>query len=220
MKLILSVLLLLAFCGFSIAQTGQVPIVSREFGYKDWTYKNLVGGGETNLRKFAAGKKLVIVVYWMAWCPDWKRDIAFVQQLHDKYADQGLGIIGVGEYDTLENMRRHVSQYELKMPMVYESDSRDARDKTVHYAQRREAGDLRRWGTPLYIFLEPEKLEPEGEIIANKTDLVIGELLREQTENYIREKLGLAGDAASAVRRKGEIEVCEPEAAATTFKRP
>ncbi|HMO80722.1 MAG TPA: redoxin domain-containing protein [Pyrinomonadaceae bacterium] len=196
MKSLFLIALILVSFGLAAAQTGQVPIVSREFGYQDWTHKNLEGEGKTNLREFAAGKKLVMVVYWMAWCPDWRLDASFVQQLHEKYGDKGLGIIGVGQYDTLGNMRAHVSRFGLTFPMVYESDSRAARDQTQHYRQRREAGDTRIWGTPLYVFLEPKALEPKSEVLSRNTDLVIGELRREDTERYIREKLGLADDAA------------------------
>jgi hypothetical protein len=42
-------------------------------------------GAETNLRKFTAGKKLVMVVYFAPWCPNWKHDAKFVESMYEKY---------------------------------------------------------------------------------------------------------------------------------------
>src|SRR5688572_287411 len=102
MKYILALVLTLAFAGLAIAQTEQSPIRDQPIAYKDWTLKNVKGGGETNLRSFAKGKKLVMVVYWAPWCPNWRHDLAFVQELHNEYASAGLAIIGVGEYDPVD----------------------------------------------------------------------------------------------------------------------
>ncbi len=191
MKLFTAIFLTLAFAFSAFAQNEQAPITKKEFGYKDWTYKNLNGDGETNLRKFSQGKKLVMVVHWAPWCPNWRHDVQFVRDLHQKYGDEGLSIIGVGEYDSVAKMKAHAEQYKLEFPLVYSGSVPADREKSVHYDQRRANGDTRRWGTPWYIFLESTTLTKEGETLANSVDLVNGELIKGDAEKYIRIKLGL-----------------------------
>ena len=194
MRFLPSLLLLFALTGLAVGQNEQSPITEKPFAYRDWTYKNLKSGGETNLREFAKGKKLVLVVYWAPWCPNWKHDVAFVQSLHEKYKDAGLGIIGVGEYDSTGKMKDFTDQYKITFPSVYESENSSARLTTVHYAQRTEAGDTRKWGSPWYVFLDPAALEQTGEL-TRKTTVVNGELIKQDAEKYIQQKLSGSGTA-------------------------
>ncbi len=220
MKFIFALILVISGFTFALAQNEQSPLVEKEIGYKDWTYKNLKGGGETNLREFAKGKKLVMVVYWAPWCPNWKHDVGFVQELHQKYLKDGLAVIGVGEYDPVDRMKQNYEQNNLTFPSVYESAASSERVNTVHYAQRAAAGDTRKWGSPWYVFLEVSKLQPSGEVIAAKPFVVNGELIRPDAEKFIREKLGLAGGSAAAVAKAKEIEVCEPDSKTPVLKKP
>jgi thiol-disulfide isomerase/thioredoxin len=210
MKVVSALLLLLIAFGLVFGQNEQTPVAEKEFGYRDWTYKNMKGGGETNLRRFTQGKKLVMVVYWAPWCGNWKHDVVFVQQLHEKYGKDGLAVIGVGEYDLTDRMKDHFEQYKLTFPSVYESTNRDDRLKTIHYEQRTEAGDKRKWGSPWYVFLEPGKMDPSGPILMKKPSVVNGELIKEDAEGFIREKLGL-GVGRTALNGSKPIEPCVPE---------
>ena len=202
MKLISAIFLSLAFTVFAFGQNEQSPIVEKEIAYKDWTYKSINGGDKVNLRDFAKGKKLVMVVYWAPWCPNWVHDVAFVQGLHEKYKDKGLAVIGVGEYDSTSKMRDHIESRKLTFPMVYESEKLSDRLTTVHYAQRTEAGDKRKWGSPWYVLLDPAALESSGEFLTKKTTVVNGELIKEDAEKYIQQRLGISAAVASA---KGEV---------------
>ena len=191
MKLISAILLSLTFAAFAFGQNEQAPVTEKGFGYKDWTYKSIDGDGRVNLRDFAKGKKLVMVVYWAPWCPNWVHDVAFVQGLHDKYKDKGLAIVGVGEYDPVSKMRDHIEKYKLTFPMVYESEKLSDRLTSVHYSLRTEAGDKRKWGSPWYVFLDPATVEPSGELLTRSTTVVNGELIKQDAEKYIQQKLGI-----------------------------
>jgi peroxiredoxin len=220
MRYISALILTLVFTSLAIAQNEQSPIAEKPIAYKDWTLKNVKGGGETNLRSFAQGKKLVMVVYWAPWCPNWRHDLAFVQSLHNKYAASGLAIIGVGEYDPVEKMKAHLDQFKLTFPSVYESDSQAARLTSNHYLLRTEVGDKRKWGTPWYVLLDPATLKPSGDVLTEKTTLVNGELVKEDAEKYIREKLGLEGSATALVDSKKPIEACEPDKKIASLSKP
>ena len=110
MKFLFAFVFIVSGFGFAFGQNEQSPIVEKEIAYKDWTYKSINGDTKVNLRDFTKGKKLVMVVYWAPWCPNWMHDLAFVQGLHEKYKDKGLAIIGVGEYDSTSKMRDHIEK--------------------------------------------------------------------------------------------------------------
>lgn len=175
----------------AFSQTEQSPIVEREFDYKDWTYKQILSDDEINLRSAASDKKLVMIVYFAPWCPNWKHDAAFVQKLHEKYADKGLVVIGIGEYDSTSRMRSHLDQYKITFPTVFESRTTAERLSTVHYTYRTEAGDKRKWGSPWYVFFGSDSMEKTGDVITKKPAVVNGELIKKAAEEYIREKLGI-----------------------------
>lgn len=217
MRYISAFILTLVLAGLAIAQNEQAPIIERPIPYKDWSYNNIRGGGETNLREFARGKKLVMVVYWAPWCPNWRHDLEFVQGLHNKYSASGLGIIGVGLYDPTSSMKNHLEHFKLTFPSVYETEKRDARLTSAHYMLRTEAGDTRKWGTPFYVFLDPATLKPSGEVLTEHTTLVSGELMKPEVEAYIQKKLGISS-AAVGLDGKTKIEVCEPNKVAELKK--
>jgi hypothetical protein len=221
MKLFISFIFVISAFTLAFGQNEQSPLAEKEIGYKDWTYKNLSGGGETNLRSFAKGKKLVMVVYWAPWCHNWAHDNAFVEEMYAKYGKDGLGVIGVGEYDTVDKMKANYEQNKLTFPSVYESANSSERVNTTHYALRTAAGDTRKWGSPWYVFLEPSKIQASGDVIQSKPFVVNGELIRPDAEKFIREKLGLpaANGAAVAAAGKG-VEVCQPDAKTPALKGP
>jgi len=190
MRFVMAIILSLVLSFAAFAQNEQAPMSEKPLTYKDWTYKMVDGDKELNLRQAIAGKKLAIVVYWAPWCPNWKYDAPFVQGLYEKYKANGLEIIGVAEYDAVDKMKAHVKDQKLTFPIVYESTATADREKTTHFSMRREAGDVRKWGSPWYVFLEPAKLE-RGEVLATKLQLVNGELIKPDAEKYIRERLGL-----------------------------
>jgi thiol-disulfide isomerase/thioredoxin len=140
MKFVFAIIFIISTFVLTFGQNEQTPVAEKEFGYKDWTYKNLMGDGETNLRQFAKGKKLVMVVYWAPWCPNWKHDVAFVQELHQKYAKDGLAVLGVGEYDTVDKLKQNYEQNKLTFPAVYEQVTSSGRLTSLHYSQRTAAG--------------------------------------------------------------------------------
>jgi len=221
MKTLLALAIMLFGLSFASAQTEQAPLLEKEIKYKDWTYKSVRDDKTVNLREFAANKKLVMVVYFAPWCPNWKHEAPFAQKLYEKYKTNGFDVIGVGEYDTVAAMKANLDQFKITFPVVYESDARDAKQKTPHYEYRKTAGDTRGWGSPWNIFLEPAKLSKKGDVLTEKTFVVNGELIEAEAEKFVREKLGLPAEEKKADKTTSQaIEACEPEKKAVSFVKP
>lgn len=211
MRYFAATFLLLFAVVIGFAQNEQSPIVEKEINYKNWTYRNVRTGEDTSLRDLAKGKKLVIVVYYAPWCPNWRHDAPFLQKFYGKYKDKGLEIVGVGEYDPLDSMKNNLEFMKVSFPVVYESTDRADREKTQHNEYRRAVGDIRKWGSPWYILLEPAKFEARGDTLVKKASLINGEMIEVEGEKFIREKLGLpAVDTKGSVAKNSDIEVCDP----------
>lgn len=206
-------IILFAFV-FTFGQTEQSPIVEKELDYKNWVYKDIRTDKEINLRDFATGKKLTMVVYFAPWCGNWRHDAPMLERLYQKYKGNGFDIIGVGEYGSVADMRSILDTLRITFPAVYESDNRDKRQYTLHYRYRQSTGDRRNWGSPWYIFLTPSVMEKMGDTLTKKTFVINGEMIETEGEQFIRKNLGLPPMVQAKSTGKldtGKIEVCEDE---------
>lgn len=208
----ISTLILLIFMAITAFAGGDetAKMQEKEFAFKDFTYKNLRDGKDVNLREFARNKKLVLVVYYAAWCPNWRNEQPLVKKLYDKYKDQGFDVIAVSEYDTLDNAKKDRDSNNLGFTIVSESEAQDAKQKTKHYEMRKAAGDTRNWGSPWNVFLETAKIEPKGDVLTAKTFVVNGEMIETEVEAFIRQKLGLTSENKQAALNS--ITEAAPEA--------
>lgn len=221
MKTLLALAITLFSLTFASAQTEQAPLQEKEIKYKDWTYKSIRDDKPVNLREFSNKKKLVMVVYFAPWCPNWKHEAPFAQKLYEKYKANGFDVIGVGEYDTIDAMKTNLDTFKITFPVVSESDSKEARQKTLHYDYRNAVGDTRGWGSPWNIFLEPSKLTKKGDVLTEKTFVVNGELIEAEAEKFVREKLGLPAEEKKADKAASKtVEACEPEKKTASFVKP
>jgi thiol-disulfide isomerase/thioredoxin len=194
-------------------------VLEKEISYKDWTYKQVRDGKDLNLRQATKGKKLVMVVYFAPWCGNWKLEAPIAQKFYEKYKANGFEVIGVGEYDTVDVMKANLDNFKITFPVVYESEARDAKQKTPHYAYRQTTGDTRNWGSPWNIFLIPSALKTKGDALTEKTFVVNGELIEAEAEAFIREKLGLPKDEKKTETAQTKTtEVCDPTT--TNLKKP
>lgn len=211
----ISTLILLVFMA-TIAFAGgdeTAAMTEKEFKFKDFTHKSLRDGKNVNLREFAANKKLVLVVYYAAWCPNWRNEQPLVKKLFDKYKNQGFDVIAVSEYDSLDNAKKDRDASKLDFTIVHESESQDAKQKTAHYEMRKAAGDARNWGSPWNVFLETAKIEKKGDVLTNKAFVVNGEMIEAEVEAFVRQKLGLAAETKqTAIKTVAETESCHEPA--------
>ncbi|HEX8652070.1 MAG TPA: TlpA disulfide reductase family protein [Pyrinomonadaceae bacterium] len=187
-------LVALAFSAAAVGAQGNheyAPLEEKVINYKDWTFKSLSDDKPVNLRQWAQGKRLVMVVYFAPWCPNWTNEAPIAAKLYDKYKLQGFDVVGVSEYGTRDEVRQFFGEKGAPYTVVTESEARDQRDKTSHYTVRQASGDTRRWGSPYNVFLEPSKLTKDGDLLTEKAWVVNGELIEAEADKFIRERLGL-----------------------------
>jgi len=194
-KLILGIIILISAASAAFAQSHEYsPLVEKTVNYKSWTLKDLANNKPTDLRSLMAGKKLVMVLYFAPWCPNWRNEAPVAASLYDKYKSQGFEIVGVSEYGLRDDVKNFFGPNGAPYPVVVESESREDRDKTPHYGYRQLTGDTRKWGSPWNIFLDPAKCNSSGDVLTEKAWVVNGELIEADVDKFIHEKL-----AANAV---------------------
>ena len=165
------------------------PLVEKTVNYKNWTLNDLKDNKPVDLRSLVAGKKLVMVVYFAPWCPNWRNEAPVAASLYEKYKDQGFGVIGVSEYGMRDAVANFFGATGPPYPVVSESELREDRTKTPHYAYRQLTGDTRNWGSPWNIFLEPATLAKTGDLLTEKAWVVNGELIEVDVDKFIADHL-------------------------------
>jgi len=189
---------LMTATGYAQGEDGHEysPLAEKAVNYKNWTFNDLKENKPVDLRSLAQGKKLVMVVYFAPWCHNWQNEAPVATKLYQKYKDQGFSVIGVSEYGTRDEVNKFFGEGGAPFPVVTESETHEARTTTTHYGYRQLAGDIRRWGSPWNIFLEPAMLPKTGDVLAEKAWIVNGELIEADVDKFIADKLGSTKTAA------------------------
>lgn len=190
---ILSILALFISPVIAAAQSHEYsPLTEKTVNYENWELPNVVTEKAEDLRKLMTGKKLVMIVYFAPWCGNWKFEAPIAAKLYEKYKAQGFQVIGVSEYASRADVRSYFGEAGPPYPVVVESEAREDKFKTPHYKYRQLTGDVRSWGSPWNIFLEPDKVKATGNVLAEKAWVVNGELIEEEVDKFIASKVGNA----------------------------
>ena len=182
------------------------PLAEKTVNYRNWSLPDLKSDKDADLRALMAGKKLVMIVYFAPWCHNWRNEAPIAAKLYDKYKGQGFQVIGVSEYASRDDVKNFFGEAGPPYPIVTESESREEKEKTLHYEYRQLTGDTRNWGSPWNIFLEPAKVNPKGEVLAEKAWVVNGELIEDEVDKFIASKLTPTTATAAAAK---VIEPCK-----------
>ena len=194
-KFLMLALILISTAAGAVAQSHEYsPLVEKTVNYKNWSLNDLANNKPVSLRSLMQGKKLVMVLYFAPWCPNWRNEAPVAAALYDKYKSQGFEIVGVSEYGPRDDVKNFFGPNGPPYPVVSESESRDDREKTPHYGYRQLTGDTRRWGSPWNIFLDPASCNSSGDVLTEKAWVVNGELIEADVDKFVRDRL-----AANAV---------------------
>lgn len=150
--------------------------------------------------------KVVLVDFWTYTCINCIRTLPYLKSWHDKYADEGLQIIGVHTPEfkfeqKYENVKSAVEKYELKYPIVQDNS----------YATWRAYKN--RWWPRKYLididgFLRYDHI---GEGAYKETEKVIQELLNERMERLGQENVAEDTSKPSDVIEVNFFKVDTPE---------
>ena len=164
-------------------------LTEQTVNYKNWSLVDLKTEKPADLRSLIAGKRLVLLVYFAPWCHNWRNEAPIAAKLYEKYKKQGFQVIGISEYATRDEVTSFFAPDGPPYPIVTESESREEKEKTLHYEYRQLTGDKRNWGSPWNIFLEPAKVNAKGDVLAEKAWVVNGELIEDEVDKFIASKL-------------------------------
>jgi peroxiredoxin len=168
------------------------PLREAKLDFKDFSFPTLENT-TLNLRDMARGKRLVLVTYFASWCHNSNYDVPTLNELYAKYHEQGLEIIGICVYSSADELRSFIKQYQPAYPICREGDEKvKNRSDTTHHHYRQHVDDKRRWGTPFSVFIRSADMEERGETVAKRVRVVVGELIKQQVDEFIGQQLAVS----------------------------
>ena len=78
-------------------------------------------GKELTLSDFRG--KYVFIDFWASWCGPCRREMPNLKELHNKYKDKGLTVLGIAVWDTPEDTRKAVEELELPWDIIDNAQS-------------------------------------------------------------------------------------------------
>ena len=71
--------------------------------------------------------KPTVITFWATTCPGCVKEIPHIQELHDKYADKGVNVVGLAmSYDPLEQINAMVEQKDMTYTIWQDKTGRGA----------------------------------------------------------------------------------------------
>jgi len=70
--------------------------------------------------------KVLLVDFWATWCEPCRQELPFLQKLHERYADQGLVVVGVSVDERVGNVRRYVQREGLGFTILHDREKQVA----------------------------------------------------------------------------------------------
>lgn len=123
---ILAVVLCLPICGCTGTPSPPQPPVDIEL--KDFTLPSLTGKTIT-LSTFKGHP--ILLIFFTPHCSYCKKEVPFINEVYEKYKEQGLVVIGLG-YGTEKEIRDFASKNGAKYPIVFFQDKKIANNYGVY----------------------------------------------------------------------------------------
>ncbi len=110
------------------------PMVGKQA--PDFTMTQLDTGEEVSISDYLG--RPILINYWATWCPPCRREMPFLQAMHDKYAEQGFAVLAVDAGEKvppsmmLDTINRYINSAGLTFPVLYGDNTYDVqREWTV-----------------------------------------------------------------------------------------
>jgi len=85
--------------------------------------------GDLDLEKYAG--KVVILDFWASWCVPCRRSFPWMNEMQEKYAEEGLIIIAVNLDHEVENAAAFLAEYPANFEIVYDPDDALAKEYKI-----------------------------------------------------------------------------------------
>jgi cytochrome c biogenesis protein CcmG/thiol:disulfide interchange protein DsbE len=85
--------------------------------------------GDLNLDKYAG--KVVVLDFWASWCVPCRRSFPWMNDMQEKYGQEGLVIIAVNVDREAENAAAFLAEYPAKFEVIYDSDAKLAKEYEI-----------------------------------------------------------------------------------------
>ncbi len=83
------------------------------------------GGNPVDLASIKGNPTLI--TFWATTCPGCVKEIPHIQELHDKYADRGVNVVGLAmSYDPLDQINAMVKERDMSYTIWQDKDGRGA----------------------------------------------------------------------------------------------
>jgi cytochrome c biogenesis protein CcmG, thiol:disulfide interchange protein DsbE len=119
----------------------------------------------------------VVLNFWASWCGPCREEMPALQRMADRYAGEGVQVIGVLVQDSAEGGRAFLEEVEVDYPMIYDADNSLAK-----------ALDL--YGLPQTFFIDADyrfTADSAEEAVSQTGDrVVLGAISEERLESNIR----------------------------------
>ena len=87
---------------------------------RDWTLPRIDGG---ELSRADLEGRAIVMTFWATWCGPCKAELPILAELHERYKDQGLVVVGVNIDKDVRKARAYTQRSPLPFPVVLDTDS-------------------------------------------------------------------------------------------------
>ncbi len=113
----------------------------------DFSFETLDGGTFTLSE---CKGKVVLINFWRVGCPPCREELPWLEEMHQKFKDQGLIVVGYNTSDDEQFVRKLLEEHNITYPNIY-TTSEEA--QTVQFEQYQKAGAS---GVPLNYVIDSE----------------------------------------------------------------
>jgi len=75
-----------------------------------------VNGADVSLASFTG--KVIVLDFWATWCGPCKVEIPGFVELHEKYKDRGLAVVGIQVQDQPDGLKPFVQEFKMTYPVL------------------------------------------------------------------------------------------------------
>ncbi len=108
-------------CVVLLLLTGSVYAKEKTGKAMDFTLPSRSG---ENVRLAELQGEVVLVNFWASWCGPCRAELPKLEEMHQKYKDLGVTILGINIDETRELSQKLLKDVEVNFPVLYDHDNK------------------------------------------------------------------------------------------------